>query len=484
MNTHRSRRAIARTLCAAGAALLSLSAGAAAPYLHPAAQAQIAWPGSGAVLGARSPLPRPLAETAPSILGPMAWTEQKVVADGGASGDLFGFRTLIAGDLAFVSAPAPLTRSGAVYVYRHSDAGWLEVQRITATQPANAPPNWSDFFGWSLSLSSSGDRLLVGAPEMFDPMFGPAGGAYVFTRGADDVWTQSAQFSSPQPVTLSWFGRAVAFAGDLAIVGETSYDMTTQGSRGAAHVFAETNGSWSYRQLVRSSDGAPMDDANFGGAIASAGGRVAIGAPGPDWSSTGSYPQGAVYLFSIANGQLTETQKLAPPDGAPGDQFGYAVAASGDRVLVGAPAAGVDGIDHRGAVYLFAYDGSAYAQTQKFVDPAGEAFDQLGQSVALDGDAGAAGMWSHNDDPSGTQPPPKAGKVQLFGLSGSQWTITGSLAASGTDTQGNSFGWDVAMQGASVLAGADADASISQYQGAAYFYARDTLFADGFDGTP
>lgn len=484
MNTHSpSRRALACVLCLAGGVLpLQGARAGAAPYLHPVGDVHLAWPGSTAAPAVRMPLPFPSAHSAPSILGPMAWTEQKVVAGDGASGDLFGFRTLVAGDLAFVSAPAPLARSGAVYVYQRTDAGWMEVQKIVATQPDGTPPNWSDFFGWSLSLSPSGDRLLVGAPEMFNPMYGPAGGAYVFMRGDDGTWTQTAQLASPQPLTLTWFGRAVAFAGDLAVVGEPSYDMTTQGSRGAAHVFAEEGGSWTYRQLVRSSDGAPMDDANFGGAIASTGDRVLIGAPGPDWASTGSYPNGAVYVFAVADGQLAETQKLVPGDGAAGDQFGYAVAASGERVLVGAPAADVDGVVHRGAVYLFAHDGTSYTQAQKLVDPDGEAYDQLGQAVALDGDAGLAGMWSHNDELGGEQPPPKPGKVQLIGPSGDAWAITGTLAASGEGTEGDSFGWDVAVQGATRLIGADADGSISQYQGSAYFYERDTLFADGFDG--
>jgi hypothetical protein len=35
-----------------------------------------------------------------------------------------------------------------------------------------------------------------------------------------------------------------------------------------------------------------------------------------------------------------------------------------------------------------------------------------------------------------------------------------------------------------VLIGADADADIGVYQGSAYFYVDDAVYADGFDGAP
>ena len=46
---------------------------------------------------------------------------------------------------------------------------------------------------------------------------------------------------------------------------------------------------------------------------------------------------------------------------------------------------------------------------------------------------------------------------------------------------GDSFGWHVSIDGSTALIGADADGAISQFQGSAYFYENDALFADGFD---
>jgi hypothetical protein len=434
-------------------------------------------------LDSRAPL-QPTLRTAtttnilPPIASSLAWIEQKIVTADGVAGDLYGFRTLIVGDDAFVSAPAPLAHSGAVYVYKHEGDTWVQTQKIVATQADGTPPNWSDFFGWSLAVS--GDTLLVGAPEAFNPMFGPAGGAYVFTRSPGGEWTQTQLLVSPVTVTLSWFGRAVAFSGDVAIIGESSYSMTTEGSRGAAHVFTATGGVWSETQLIQGSDSANFDDRGFGASLAANGTRVVVGAPGPDWSS-GTYPQGAVYVFSNSGGTLAETQKLSASDGAPGDQFGYAVGLAGTAVLVGAPAANVDANNHQGAAYVFDNDGSTFNQTARIVDPNGTAYDQFGQAVAIHDGSALVGMWSFNDEPGGTPPAPTPGRVGLLIATSGNWSYGQAIAASeGTD--GNSFGWDVALAGPTMLIGADADGSVHQYQGSAYFYSADTVFADGFDG--
>jgi hypothetical protein len=408
----------------------------------------------------------------------IAWLEQKVITADGAAGDLFGFRTLIVGDTAFVSAPAPLARPGAVYVFHHDGDSWVQTQKIVATPAVSPPPNWSDFFGWSLSVS--GDQLLVGAPEAFDPMFGPAGGAYLFTRGGDGNWTQVQEFASPAPLTLTWFGRAVALAGDAALVGEPSYNMSSEGGRGAVHVFTASGGVWSATQMVRASDGQNMDDHFFGAAIATDGVRVLVGAPGADYSSSGVYPQGSVYAFSNDAGTFTEVQKLEAVDGADGDQFGYAIGLSGTTALIGAPAANIGANVHQGAAYLFDDGAGTYAPVQKLVDAQGAAYDQSGQSVAVRDGIALVGMWSFNDEPGGTPPPPKPGHVGVFIASNGQWN--GDAALAGTHGgDGDSFGWDVSIDGANLLIGADADGSVSQYQGAAYFYANDTVFADGFD---
>jgi hypothetical protein len=363
-----------------------------------------------------------------------------------------------------------------VYVYERNGDIWEEVQKISGTPPEGTPPNWSDFFGWSLALS--GDTLVVGAPDVFSSMMGPVGGAYVFTRSGDGVWTESQLLGAPVPATLDMFGGTTAFSGDAILVGAWSH----YASQGAMYVFQNDGGTWTMTQEVTASDGQQGDGHQFGSDIAADGNRVLVGAAGPDWTS-GEYSPGAVYVFENDSGTLTETQRLSPSDSVPGDQFGFSVALSGSTALVGAPAADIDGIDHQGAAYVFDASGGDFTETAKLTAADGEAFDQLGQAVALQGNIAAVGMWSHNDEPGGVAPPLKPGAVHLFDDSTGSWGARQVLAASdGSDD--DSFGWDVAWDGATLLIGADADADIGVYQGSAYFYVDDAVYADGFDGAP
>lgn len=407
--------------------------------------------------------------------GSSPWIEQKVIAADGQVNDLFGFRVLVAGDLAFVSAPAPIARPGAVYVFERNGDLWEETQKISGTPPDGTPPNWSDFFGWSLALS--GDTLVVGAPDVFSPMMGPVGGAYVFTRSGDGAWEESQLLGAPVPATLDMFGGSSAFSGDALLVGAWSRNA----QQGAMYVFQRDGDTWAMTQEVTASDGTPGDGHQFGSDIAADGDRVLVGAAGPDWTSTGEYDPGAVYVFANDAGTLTEVQKLAPADSAPGDQFGFSVALDGTTAVVGAPAADANGNFKQGAAYVFDASGGDFAEVAKLVAADGEAFDQLGQAVAVRDGLAMIGMWSHNDEPGSTPPPPKPGIVHLFHGSASGWTAGAVLAAS-DGTNDNSFGWDVATDGASLLVGADSDATLGEFQGSAYFYASDAVFADGFDG--
>lgn len=484
MTMSKTIRAFARSLPFVAGSMIALPSGAQEWSVRYATDA-LAQP-AGISRATPSPVapPRGIAAipglSAPGLQGtPLGWIEQQVLASDAAGGDLFGFRTLVVGDLAFVSAPAPLARQGAVYAYERKGGSWTEVQRLMGTPTDGTPPNWSDFFGWSISLSASGQYLAIGAPDVFSPMGGPTGGAYVFERDGSGDWVETQLLLPPIPVSVSMFGGNVVFSGETLVVGEGSYNRPVEGGRGAAHVYNLAGGSFTYSQLVQAGDSAPMDDIYFGNALAADGGRVLVGAPGADYS-TAAYPVGAAYVFTNVDGVLSEAQKLEASDGAAGDQFGFSIAIDGDTVLVGASAANIGENTHQGAAYVFAHDGSAFAEAQKLVRADGAAFDQFGQSVALSGGTALVGMWSYNDEPGGTPPPPVPGRVGVFTSAGGAWTHRQDLAGS-AGSDGDSFGWHVAVDGGTVLVGADADGAIAQYQGSAYFYENDTLFANGFD---
>jgi hypothetical protein len=390
------------------------------------------------------------------------WIEQEVIASDGASGDLFGFRVLVHGDSAFVSAPAPLNHAGKVYVFANVSGTWTETQQISATPSVAPPPNWSDFFGWSLSLS--GDTLLVGAPEVFNQMFGPVGGAYVFVNDGG-TWTQQQELLGADAGSFDWVGSAVALTGDTALVGAPNHN----GNEGEVHVYTRTGTTWTEGTPLVASDGTAGDAHQFGGAIKTDGTTLLIGAPGPDFSSTGVYAPGEVYVFANSGGTWSEAQILTPDDSADGDQFGFSLALDGSTALIGTPAANIGANLHQGAAYAFDGSSGPWTQSAKIVADDGIQYDQFGQSVALQGGNALIGQWSHNDDLSGTQPPPKPGTVYLFSAGRGEWNLSNEFHA-GDASNGDSYGWDVGVDGTTLLVGSQATVGTSQFQGTAYFY--------------
>jgi len=96
---------------------------------------------------------------------------------------------------------------------------------------------------------------------------------------------------------------------------------------------------------------------------------------------------GAVYVIDARTRRIL--RRLVPNDLAAFDSFGYSVALWGDIVVVGAPFAN-EGLDADvGAVYVF--NAKTGKQLGKFMASDGEASDELGTSVATNGELVLAG---------------------------------------------------------------------------------------------
>ena len=86
-------------------------------------------------------------------------------------------------------------------------------------------------------------------------------------------------------------------------------------------------------------------DHHFGYAVALSGDTLVVGAPLESGSGAGVDPpvggvsvaSGAAYVFVRTAGAWAQQAYLKSPQPAPGDEFGFSVAVSGDWILVGAP---------------------------------------------------------------------------------------------------------------------------------------------------
>ena len=230
--------------------------------------------------------------------------------------------------------------SGAVTVYRRTGAAW-SVEAFVKAPVADD----SDKFGSSVALSADGSTLAVGTPledsastGTFVPNDEPgsdyqlalesdgadaSGAAYVYRRSRAGQWAIEAFVKAPR-------------AGGAASAG------------GAGDTFTSGEGDGPRRSLALSADG----------------GTLAVGAPGEDSASTGTFfPGGEGYEAALDSnsasnsGAVTVYRRHLDQDNvwmwdieafvkAPvadaGDDFGYALALSGDgaTLAVGAPGDG------------------------------------------------------------------------------------------------------------------------------------------------
>jgi hypothetical protein len=175
-----------------------------------------------------------------------------------------------------------------------------------------------------------------------------------------------------------YFGFSVAMSSDDTRV--VVGQVGANQSQGEAYVYSGTN--YGTEKKLLASDGAERDEFGYAVAISGDGIRVIVGAIG---AAVGGNPeQGAAYIYSGAN-YATE-KRLSDSDGLIGDSFGASVAMSGDgtKVIVGAFLKQVGANTQQGEGYV--YSGANYATEQRLTASDGAANDNFGFSVTMSGD--------------------------------------------------------------------------------------------------
>jgi hypothetical protein len=154
-----------------------------------------------------------------------------------------------------------------------------------------------------------------------------------------------------------------------------------------------------------------------------------------------------VQLITAGDDDFGQSAIITRPGGQASDQFGYAVALDGETAVVGAIRANTDGGNYRGAVHVFVRSGANWVHQQQLVADDGAFGDAFGWSVALNGDTVAVGAPDASIDGSSYQ-----GAVYIFTRSGATWSQQQKLTASDGEAHDN-FGDAVALAGDTLLIG-------------------------------
>ena len=202
---------------------------------------------------------------------------------------------------------------GYVYVYRGGgDDDWNEVQRLEASNSGKG-----DHFGRALAFT--GDDLLIGS-TMLETI-------YVFGQDRSGAWREVQTLQASDHREGDYIGRVAATDGDYVLMASWAHSE----SRGAVYVFHRgPDGRWSESAMLTGSDVQP--NALFGFSMAIEDGLALIGAPQQENST------GAVYAFALdeATGAWTQQAKITGAGTGPGSRFGAAVGLRNGQAVIGA----------------------------------------------------------------------------------------------------------------------------------------------------
>ena len=304
-----------------------------------------------------------------------------------------------------------------------------------------------------------GVKELPPGQDRFYSAFNPDQNMDSFPVAIDPVFSQVNKLVRIEHCWSGEFGASVAISGDIIVVGGTVYYKTENStSCGAVYIFYRDwggNDNWGLVKKIIPSDGEAGDD--FGYSVSISGDRILVGAPGC-MQCAGDYP-GKAYIFERNNGGSDNwglVKKFVPIDGGSDDDFGYSVSLSGDTAVVSSY--------HSSHIRIFYRNEGEIDNWGQSKDIAMTIFS-YGYSVSINGDTLVIG--STNDNENGTS----SGAAHVFYRDQGgpdSWGEAKKIIAS-DGVANDRFGSSVCIDGDSVVVGASGKDS---WTGAAYVFER------------
>ncbi len=313
----------------------------------------------------------------------------KIIAGDGAGGDLFGNSVSISSDGstmavgAYLSDNGMMSNTGSVYIFEKPADGWEKISSYMAKLRGGTL-----YFGQSVSMSSDGSIVAIGSHTDV----GNSGAAYVYVRpgtGWADTSSNDAQLLGPGGAQ-DYFGRSISISADGSTVVVGAFGVNS--NQGAAYVYVKPGGGWSGNlsygaRLLDSSGG---NDYYFGESVSMNNDGSVIVAGESAYNSN----RGRAFLFKrpgsgwTGAGDVNEFITLRSSDEQDNDNFGKVVSISSDGSLTAISA--TDKSKGKGAIFLFdsqdiSTPGTLYSNCMLCASDGLDA-DSLGSSLAISSD--------------------------------------------------------------------------------------------------
>ena len=258
-----------------------------------------------------------------------------------------------------------IENGGAVFIYERIDDSWVQIQKVYPSESIEG-----DQFGHSVDIS--GDFFVVGINESLpDPH---QGSAFVFKNNLG-TWEEYQILQASDGVDEDRFGFSVAIHDEFIVVGDF-FNYDTIRYQGAAYLYKIIGDDWIETNKV-TLDWPEYYDW-FGYEVDISNDYIAISTIYRD----GAYfDQGEVNIYTLRGG-IAYDQTLTSPSAQISMHFGKSLRLYEDALLVGAPNYD-DGETNTGISYLYLRNETEWVLDQTFENPAPEAEDIFGNSLAM-----------------------------------------------------------------------------------------------------
>jgi len=287
------------------------------------------------------------------------WTDiGELRPDDASLNDHFGNALAMSGDgsVVFVGAYRPGFEGppeARIYVFSLDTQGnFIELQQIDQD---DVPGDF--LFGSSLATNYTGTRLLVGGFDYSTNTLNQSGGAWLYERDINiEVWLFSKAITEPSLDNTDLFGSSVSMSSDgrVIYIGAKGKKYTDGTPCGAVYRYVEDgNGDWVNTNLYYPS--VVQYEMGFGNAVSVTGDdtKLAISATSADGSLSG---MGKVFTYDImTGGDVTLTHTLTEPNPEEYGEFGLGLAYAWDKttVYVGSRLSTVSGFAEAGKVCIY-----------------------------------------------------------------------------------------------------------------------------------
>ncbi len=304
--------------------------------------------------------------------------------------DSFAYSVAMSGNLAVVGCrhgDSGVANAGMAYVYDLSSATPAQ-PLISLPNPAPAGQN----FGHAVAIS--GTSVVIGSPQ--ETGTGDLSRTYVYDTSSGTPQIPVATFSDVTPGTNERFGWSVSISGDKVAIGAPHEDSGADNS-GTCYIYDFATGVPS-PPVASIANPAPAIGDEFATSVSVSGNRLAIGNGLDD---QGGADSGRVYAYDLSSGGAALVATVENPDPLSGDRFGRSVSFAGDRLLTGAHGDNTGGSDV-GSAYVFDFSGSPPLNPLFTINtPSISSAEEFGTAVAISGNIVVIG--AHHDDKVGFQ---------------------------------------------------------------------------------